>query len=174
MATDSDSFKMWRGYYDALKLLPTAEQRDQFFMGLCGYVFDGIEPKFTDPAAEFGFTMVRESAKRSMEIAAKARENGASGGRPAKKNHSKNRPKNQSVSGSVNQGQNQSKNQGQKRSVACGSYASANALASPTGAYAAPADAAPPAPEPSPIPYDWSADTPCDQDGHQPPPPPSP
>ena len=168
MATDSDSFKMWRGYYNALKLLPTAEQRDQFFMGLCGYVFDGIEPTFTDPAAEFGFTMVRESAKRSMEIAAKARENGSSGGRPTKNNQSKNRPKNQSVSRSVNQVKNRPKNQSEKRSVACsevacGSYASATALATPDGAFAPGADAPAPAPEP------WDS-----VDYPPPPPPPSP
>lgn len=83
MATDS--FKFWDAYYDALKTLETSDQRSDFIMALCQYVFDGVEPEFSDKMVEFGFMLVRKQAELSKEIANTARENGKRGGRPSKK-----------------------------------------------------------------------------------------
>lgn len=85
MAEDNDSFKFWRSYYDALRFLETDRQRSEFVMGLCAYVFDGIEPNFSDEVTEFGFRLVRKSAEESMLISRRARESGSRGGRPTKK-----------------------------------------------------------------------------------------
>lgn len=91
MATDS--FKFWDSYYDALKTLETKEQRSDFIMALCQYVFDGVDPEFEDKMVEFGFMLVRKQAELSKEIANTARENGKRGGRPSKKPTSKPTPK---------------------------------------------------------------------------------
>lgn len=91
MATDS--FKFWDSYYDALRTLETKDQRSDFIMALCEYVFDGIEPEFEDKMVEFGFMLVRKQAELSKEIASTARENGKRGGRPPKKPTSKPTPK---------------------------------------------------------------------------------
>ena len=91
MATDS--FKFWDSYYDALRTLETKDQRSDFIMALCEYVFDGIEPEFEDKMVEFGFMLVRKQAELSKEIASTARENGKRGGRPSKKPTSKPTPK---------------------------------------------------------------------------------
>ena len=163
MTSADDSFKMWRGYYEALKLLPTADQRDQFFMGLCGYVFEGIEPTFTDAAAQFGFMAVRESAKRSMEMAASARENGQRGGRPKGGSTSKKGTKKptQKPTGYPNPKPTQKPTQkalSKVSEVACGSYATSNEVATPApDAYPAPPVGGPVAParwddEPYPTP----------------------
>lgn len=163
MTSADDSFKMWRGYYEALKLLPTADQRDQFFMGLCGYVFEGIEPTFTDAAAQFGFMAVRESAKRSMEMAASARENGQRGGRPKGGSTSKKGTKKptQKPTGYPNPKPTQKPTQkalSKVSEVACGSYATSNEVATPApDAYPAPPVGGPDAParwddEPYPTP----------------------
>lgn len=91
MATDS--FKFWDSYYEALKTLETKDQRSDFIMALCEYVFDGVDPTFDDKMVEFGFMLVRKQAELSKEIASTARENGKRGGRPAKKPTSKPTPK---------------------------------------------------------------------------------
>ncbi|WP_293826095.1 DUF6291 domain-containing protein [uncultured Parolsenella sp.] len=80
MATDS--FKFWDAYYDALKFLDTDQQRAEFVMGLCAYVFDGEEPTFSSKETEFGFRLVKSQARESMDISARSREAGARGGRP--------------------------------------------------------------------------------------------
>lgn len=83
MAT-TDGFKFWASYYDALKALDTDKQRSDFMLGLCAYVFDGVEPEFEDPVVRFGYTLVAEQARQSMEISRAAREAGKRGGRPRK------------------------------------------------------------------------------------------
>lgn len=153
MTCADDSFKMWRGYYEALKLLPTADQRDQFFMGLCDYVFEGIEPTFTDAAAQFGFMAVRESAKRSMEMAASARENGQRGGRPKGSTTSKKGQKKPTQKPTGYPTPKPTPKPTQKpdqkalsevSEVACGSYATSNEVATPApDAYPAPPDGGP-------------------------------
>lgn len=102
----SQSFKFWDAYYDTLKLMDTPEERDEFIMALCAFVFDGTEPEFSHRSSELCFTLTRKSAEASREIADRARENGLKGGRPSKAQQKK---------GSVNQGRNQHRNQGQKR-----------------------------------------------------------
>lgn len=87
MATDS--FKFWDAYYNALKYLGTNEQRGKFVMALCEYVFDGVNPSFDDSAVEFGFLLVRESARESKDISARAREAGRKGGKAQKKSTAK-------------------------------------------------------------------------------------
>lgn len=138
MAEDNDSFKFWRSYYDALKFLSTDRQRSEFVMGLCAYVFDGIEPIFSDEVTEFGFRLVRKSAEESMLISRRARESGSKGGRPTKKKGAKRGAKSTPESSAESV---------EKRSVACGSYASATALATPApDACPAPPDGGPDAP----------------------------
>ena len=64
----SERFYFWRGYYDALKMLPTNEQRGDFVMYLCAYAFDGTEPEFTDPTLAFAWAFVRDQVAESVEI----------------------------------------------------------------------------------------------------------
>lgn len=80
----TDGFKFWASYYDALRALGTDRQRSEFMLGLCAYVFDGVEPEFDDPVVRFGYTLVAEQARQSMEISRAAREVGKRGGRPRK------------------------------------------------------------------------------------------
>ena len=115
MAEDNDSFKFWRSYYDALRFLGTDRQRGVFVMGLCAYVFDGIEPRFSDEVTEFGFRLVRKSAEESMLISRRARESGSKGGRPTKKRGAKRGAKSTPEISDVSV---------EKRSVSKSSYAS--------------------------------------------------
>lgn len=80
MAT-TDGFKFWASYYDALKALDTDKQRSDFMLALCAYVFDGVEPEFDDPVVRFGYTLVAEQARQSMEISRAAREGGLKSGK---------------------------------------------------------------------------------------------
>ena len=82
MATDS--FKFWDAYYDALKFLDSDERRGRFMMGLCGYVFNGVEPDFDDQILEFGFRLIKTQARESMELAHKARKGGLKSGQTRK------------------------------------------------------------------------------------------
>lgn len=157
MAEDNDSFKFWRSYYDALRFLETDRQRSEFVMGLCAYVFDGIEPNFSDEVTEFGFRLVRKSAEESMLISRRARESGSRGGRPTKKRGAKRGAKSTPESSAESVA---------KRSVACGSSATANAVATPAGAPTAPADAGPVAPARAPGREPWDV-----PDGEYPTPP---
>ena len=75
MATDS--FKFWDSYYDALKMAPTPEDGYRLVMSLCGYVFDGIEPDFSDnPLLGMAYMVMSEQAVQSRDISRAARENG--------------------------------------------------------------------------------------------------
>lgn len=81
----SDRFYFWRGYYDALKMLPTAEQRDALVMGICSYAFDGDEPDFSgDAALAIGWAILRDQVRESVEIGRDASRRGSMGGRPRK------------------------------------------------------------------------------------------
>ena len=149
MAEDNDSFKFWRSYYDALRFLETDRQRSEFVMGLCAYVFDGIEPNFSDEVTEFGFRLVRKSAEESMLISRRARESGSRGGRPTKKRGAKRGAKSTPERGAESV---------EKRSVSKSSYASSVEEAPPApDAYPAPPGGGPDAParwddEPCPTP----------------------
>jgi hypothetical protein len=81
----SDRFYFWRGYYDALKMLPTAEQRDALVMGICSYAFDGEEPDFSgDATLAIGWAILRDQVRESVEIGRDASRRGSMGGRPRK------------------------------------------------------------------------------------------
>lgn len=70
-------------FYETMKKLPTAEDRDRFAMGLLGYAFEGQEPDFSDNLAlDLAFTNARPNLDASAKKARTARENGGSGGRP--------------------------------------------------------------------------------------------
>lgn len=70
-------------FYETLKKLPTAEDRERFAMGLLGYAFEGEEPDFSDNLAlDLAFTNARPNLDASAKKARVARENGESGGRP--------------------------------------------------------------------------------------------
>ncbi|WP_143786152.1 DUF6291 domain-containing protein [Olsenella sp. An293] len=157
MATDS--FKFWDSYYDALKTLETSNQRSDFIMALCQYVFDGVDPEFSDKMVEFGFMLIRKQAELSKEIANTARENGKRGGRPAKKPTTKPTPKPRSKP--TSKPTSKANRSEEKRSDSCMSRLR------DSGACAPGADAPAPAPDEYVEPWD-SGDYP------PPPPPPSP
>ncbi len=97
----SDRFYFWRGYYDALKMLPTAEQRDALVMGICSYAFDGEEPDFSgDAALAIGWAILRDQVRESVEIGRDASRRGSMGGRPrkAEKTSAKSRAKTSALS----------------------------------------------------------------------------
>ena len=134
----TDSFKFWDAYYDALKFLKTDVQRGQFVMSLCQYVFDGDEPTFDDDAVEFGFRLVKESARQSLEIAARARDAGRKGGKAPKRSTAKRGAKS-TASSTAKRGASSE----EKRS----DYSSESRSRDSLGAQAPPAGAAAPAPE---------------------------
>ena len=81
----SDRFYFWRGYWDALKMLPTAEQRDALVMGICSYAFDGEEPDFAyDATLAIAWAILRDQVRESVEIGRDASRRGSMGGRPRK------------------------------------------------------------------------------------------
>lgn len=92
----TDGFKFWASYYDALRALDTDRQRSEFMLGLCAYVFDGVEPEFEDPVVRFGYMLVAEQARQSMEISRAAREGGIKSGK-VRRSKSKTTPKTKGV-----------------------------------------------------------------------------
>ena len=78
-----DRFYFWRGYYDALSLLPTDAQRGRFVLAICAYAFDGEEADLSDdPVLPFAWALVRDQVRESVEIGRKQSERGQMGGRP--------------------------------------------------------------------------------------------
>ena len=80
----ADRFYFWRGYYNALAMLPTDEQRGQFVMAMCEYAFDGTEPELSDPMQQIAWAVIEEQVRESVEIGRKQSERGKKGGRPRK------------------------------------------------------------------------------------------
>jgi len=77
----SDRFYFWRGYYDALKMLPTPEQRDGLVMGLCAYAFDGEEPDYSgDAVLSVVWQIVRDQVAESVNIGREMAERGRRSG----------------------------------------------------------------------------------------------
>ena len=79
----SDRFYFWRGYYDALKMLPTDAQRGAFVMSMCAYAFDGAEPDFGDDVTlnvvwQIVRDQVAESVAIGRDMAERGRRSGAS------------------------------------------------------------------------------------------------
>lgn len=73
-------------FYETMKKLPDAKDRDRFAMGLLAYAFEGEEPDFTDSLAlDLAFTNARPNLDAAAKRARAARENGERGGRPETK-----------------------------------------------------------------------------------------
>ena len=129
----ADSFKFWSTYYEALKIVPSGEDRARLIMSLCGYVFEGVEPDFSDaPMLGALFEIMHEQALISKDIAAAARENGKRGGRPAG-TKKKPRGKTPRLTDPKTDPKTAVETDPQKRSVACSSEAlhAASGSASP-------------------------------------------
>ena len=80
----ADRFYFWRGYYNALAMLQTDEQRGQMVMAMCEYAFDGTEPELSDPMQQIAWAVIEEQVRESVEIGRKQSERGRKGGRPRK------------------------------------------------------------------------------------------
>lgn len=85
-----DRFFFWRGYWDALKCLPTAK-RGELVTAMCEYAFDDIEPTFDDEMLTLAWCLVRDQISESVRIGREAAKCGKRGGRP-KKNNTKRMP----------------------------------------------------------------------------------
>lgn len=129
----ADSFKFWDTYYEALKLVPSGDDRARLVMSLCAFVFEGVEPDFSDaPMLGALFEIMHEQALTSKDIAAAARENGKRGGRPAG-TKKKPRGKTPRLTNPKTDHKTAVETDPQKRSVACHSvaYDAASGSASP-------------------------------------------
>ena len=81
----SERFYFWRGYYDALRKMPTDEQRGEFVMAVCAYAFDGVEPDFGgDALLDICWSLVADGTRESVRKGVEQSRRGSRGGRPAK------------------------------------------------------------------------------------------
>ena len=79
----SERFYFWRGYYDALKKLPTDEQRGRLVLAICAYAFDGIEPDLDDdPMLDMAWSLVADGTRESVRKGIEQSQRGQMGGRP--------------------------------------------------------------------------------------------
>lgn len=141
MATDS--FKFWDSYYDALKVLDTNDQRGEFLMKLCTYVFEGVEPTFSDQMVEMAFRFCSKQAEESMLLSKKARERGFKSGESRRKKSKTNTVRNTVRNSGSNRCSSNSSNE-EKRSEAKGTEAS-HSLRECSGAAYAGSGSRPPA-----------------------------
>lgn len=82
----SERFYFWRGYYDALRMLPTAEQRDALVLGICAYAFEGEVPDFSgDPMLGIVWQIVRDQVSESVDIGRRMAERGRRSGESRRK-----------------------------------------------------------------------------------------
>ena len=84
MVVHSDGFKFWHSYFEALKCMSDDAARGRFVMAICAYVFDGVEPEFSNEMERFGFTLVADQAAESKRLYDVAKTKGSKGGRPRK------------------------------------------------------------------------------------------
>ncbi len=85
-----DRFYYWKGYHDALVSLGSYELAGRFVIGMGQYVFEGVEPDFSDcPMLKFAWIAIRDAIKESVEIGRKQAERGRKGGRSSKKQSEK-------------------------------------------------------------------------------------
>lgn len=85
----SERFYFWRGYYDALRKIPSDEQRGRFIMAVCAYAFDGKEPDLSDdPMLDIGWSLVADGSRESVRKGVEQSQRGALGGRPQNKQKS--------------------------------------------------------------------------------------
>jgi hypothetical protein len=81
----SERFYFWRGYYDALKKMPTDEQRGKFVMAVCAYAFDDVEPDFDgDVLLDICWSLVADGTRESVRKGVEQSQRGQMGGRPPK------------------------------------------------------------------------------------------
>lgn len=81
MPMAQDRFYFWRGYYDAMRLLPEADA-GRLAMAICQYAFDGTEPDLSDSLAlRLAWTMVADQVRESVEIGRKQAQGGRNSGR---------------------------------------------------------------------------------------------
>lgn len=79
----SERFYFWRGYYDALRKIPTDEQRGRFVMAVCAYAFDGEKPNLDDdPMLSIGWSLVADGSRESVRKGVEQSQRGQMGGRP--------------------------------------------------------------------------------------------
>ena len=83
MATDG--FKFWDSYYDALRAIPTDEQRGRLVMAVCSYVFENVRQDVSDDAIlAVVYPVMCEQSKESKRLSKDAQKRGKRGGRPPK------------------------------------------------------------------------------------------
>ena len=81
----SERFYFWRGYYDALRKLPTDEQRGRLVMAVCAYAFDGTEPDLGDDLMlDMAWSLVADGTRESVRKGIEQSQRGQMGGRPTK------------------------------------------------------------------------------------------
>ena len=79
----SERFYFWRGYYDALRKLPTDEQRGRLVMAVYAYAFDGTEPNLSDdPMLDMAWSLVADGTRESVRKGIEQSQRGSQGGRP--------------------------------------------------------------------------------------------
>lgn len=96
-----ERFYFWRGFYDALALLPTDEQRGRFVMAMCAFAFDDERADLSDdPTLAFAWALISDQVRESVEIGREASRRGSMGGRPKKgeKSSAKSRAKTSALS----------------------------------------------------------------------------
>lgn len=137
----SDRFYFWRGYWNALKMLPGAAQRDALVMGVCAYAFDGEEPDFSDdPILAITWAVLRDQVRESVEIGRDASRRGSLGGRPRKdaKTSAKSRAKTSAFSSAKSSVKSSAESEGKgtdrKGSDRDSPYGESGAAAPPDGA----------------------------------------
>jgi len=80
----SERFYFWRGYYDAMRKLPTDAQRGRLVLSICAYAFDGIEPDLADdPLLDLAWSLVADGTRESVRKGIEQSQRGQMGGRPA-------------------------------------------------------------------------------------------
>lgn len=79
----SERFYFWRGYYDAMRKLPTDEQRGRLVLAICAYAFDGIEPDLSDDVMlDMAWSLVADGTRESVRKGVEQSKRGSQGGRP--------------------------------------------------------------------------------------------
>lgn len=150
----SERFYFWRGYYDALRKIPTDEQRGRFTMAVCAYAFDGIEPDLSDdPILDIGWSLVADGSRESVRKGVEQSQRGTLGGRPQKgqKSTAKSGAKSGALSGAKSE-EKRSEEKGKELSPSKDGERVGASLPAPDGAALAPSNIVTIPPKPS---GDW-------------------
>lgn len=80
----SERFYFWRGYYDALRKLPSDAQRGRLVLAICAFAFDGIEPDLDDDLMlSLAWSLVADGTRESVRKGIEQSARGQMGGRPS-------------------------------------------------------------------------------------------